>query len=309
MSQHRHGIASLHRLGQEQDQVVHRAQLIGAGVSRHRIRGQLQAGRWQQVGRAAIVLHTGPLTERQQWWSALFDSGPRAVLAGLTAAHAGGLEGFRRRPFHILVPDGLIGVERPGIRLHASRRLRVDDVHPLLKPPRTIMSRSLVDAAFWQPDLRLGAAILAAGVQQRLARACDLRELAVHATWSPGRPFYLDVLRDIEGGAHALTEIDFGNICRRYDLPLPTRQARREDSQGRIRYLDAEWTAWGLAVEVDGAPHLDVLNAWADMARQNEIVLTAGIRVLRFPNVALRADERTVADHIRRGLRMNGWPG
>ncbi|GGK88150.1 hypothetical protein Sme01_01050 [Sphaerisporangium melleum] len=303
------GSDALHRLAAEQDQVLSRRQLIALGFSRHRLRDQLAARRWQRAGRKSVVVNTGPLSERQQWWVALFDSGPKAVLAGLTAAQASGLEGFRRRPIHVLVPDGGAGVPPPGVRLHSSRSPRPGDVHPLLRPPRTIMSRSLVDAALWEPRLRLGAAILAAGVQQRLARARDLRELTERATWSAARPFYLAVLGDIEGGAHALTELDFADICRRHHLPPPTRQGRRKDAQRRVRYLDAEWTPWRLAVEIDGAPHLDVLHAWADMTRQNEIVLATDLCVLRFPSVALRTDEGTVVDHVRRGLRLNGWRG
>ena len=164
-----------------------------------------------------------------------------------------------------------------------------------------VTSRNLVHAALWQDDPRLAAAILAAGVQQRLTTADRLRDLLLPERWHPRQALYLSVLEDVEGGSQALSEIDFIGVCRRNNLPEPVRQARRADSAGRVRYLDAYWADEELAVEVDGAPHLSVLNAWSDMQRQNEIVLD-GQRVLRFPSIALRVDEDKVVAQLRRGL-------
>jgi hypothetical protein len=112
------------------------------------------------------------------------------------------------------------------------------------------------------------------------------------------------VLADVEGGAQALSEVDFGHLCRRFGLPAPVRQALSVDDVGRRRYVDVEMrTRRGrkLVVEIDGAVHLIVGNYWSDMARANELVI-AGQSILRFPTVALYLNEALVADHVRRAV-------
>jgi hypothetical protein len=111
-------------------------------------------------------------------------------------------------------------------------------------------------------------------------------------------------MADAEQGADALSEIDFTNLCRRFGLPLPTRQAVRVEPGGRRRYLDAEWRlADGriLAVEVDGAYHLEARQWSADQLRQNEVVI-GGTLVLRFPSNIVRNEPELVADQLRRFL-------
>ena len=111
---------------------------------------------------------------------------------------------------------------------------------------------------------------------------------------------------DIAGGAHALSEIDFVNLCRRFRLPSPDQQARRTDAAGRVRYLDAHWKRWRLHVEVDGSHHLDV-EQWADdMLRQNQIWIS-GDRILRFPAAVIRSRPAQVAGQLHAALTAGGW--
>src|SRR5680860_536692 len=55
------------------------------------IRAQLAAQRWQRPHRGVIVLHNGPLTERQRIWVALTAAQPGSVLGGVTALTVDGL--------------------------------------------------------------------------------------------------------------------------------------------------------------------------------------------------------------------------
>jgi hypothetical protein len=110
----------------------------------------------------------------------------------------------------------------------------------------------------------------------------------------------------VEGGAHPLSEIDFGRLCRRYRRPVVARQEVRRDPGGRPRYLDVTlMSADGLVVraEVDGALHLRPTTYWNDMWRQNERVI-AGEPILRFSSVAIRVDQAKVADQLARALGM-----
>ena len=119
------------------------------------------------------------------------------------------------------------------------------------------------------------------------------------------RAALLSAAYDIAQGAHALSEIDLGKLCRAAGLPLPFRQAVRVIG-GRRRYLDAEWTRRDgrrVAVEVDGALHLVAKRWWDDQLRQNELVLRDDL-VLRFPTVVLRHEKAIVVSQLSRALLL-----
>ena len=149
-------------------------------LTRGALRWRVSSGRWQQPCRGIVVAQSGPLTEIQALRVAVLWAGSGAALAGLTAARLDGLTGFsdrEQRPIHLLVPaSSPVRRARPNLPLavHYSRLFGADDVHPLREPRRTRMARSLVDAAAWMGSDRGAQAVLAAGVQQRLARPREL---------------------------------------------------------------------------------------------------------------------------------------
>jgi very-short-patch-repair endonuclease len=59
-------------------------------------------------------------------------------------------------------------------------------------------------------------------------------------------------------------------------------------------------------VEIDGAQHLEVRAAWADMKRQNDLWIT-GVRVLRFPAWLVRTRPAEVLAQVRAALIAAGW--
>lgn len=164
---------------------------------------------------------------------------------------------------------------------------------------------ALVVAAGSFESARPGCGLLASAVQQGLVRADSLRDALEHAPRVRHRRLLHAAVDDIEQGAHALSEIDLGRLCRRYGLPLPVRQAVRTEPSGRRRHLDAEWELRDgrrVVAEIDGALHLVHSRWWDDQLRQNELVI-AGDVVLRFPSVVLRTDEPLVADQLARLIR------
>jgi hypothetical protein len=146
--------------------------------------------------------------------------------------------------------------------------------------------------------------ILAATVQQRLARPSDLIEAVDRSPRVRHRAALLAAVHDIAQGSHALSEIDFIRLCRAAGLPEPVRQAIRADRFGRRRYLDAEWIlpdGRRVVVEVDGALHLVARSWWDDQLRQNELAIGGDV-VLRFPTVVVRCEPTRVVDQLRRIL-------
>ena len=288
----------------QQDGVVSAASAL-AWMSPKELRWRVTSGRWQRPCRGIVVAHSGPLTPRQRLGVAVLWAGPGAVLAGLTAAALDGLEGFPVTRTHLLVPARRsVRKEPPGLplALHYSTALTPDDVHPVRAPRRTRVARSLVDAAAWAGHDRRAQAVLAAGVQQRLARPADLLAVVAANRRLARRVMIKATLDDIAGGAQALSELDLTRLVRRHRLPEPDRQAPRRDAAGRRRWLDAVWEAARVIVEVDGIHHVDAAEYWADMDRDIDFTL-GGYRILRFPSFVVRYHGDYVAGKLRDALR------
>jgi hypothetical protein len=277
--------------------------LTDDGVTRRQTAGEIVSGRWQRAG-LAIVMHNGPLSPVQRRRVARIHAGPRSVLTAFTVAEICGLHGWEREYVDVLAPAGTrlrSGCPVP-VRLY---------LHGVDSPPRVVsgggvelLPDALVRAAATFGSPRPACGLFAAAVQQRLTTTTSLAEaLGRHSRTRHRRALTLAVA-DIEGGAQALSEIDFVRLCRRHRLPQPMQQRLRHEPSGRRRYLDASWRrADGRLVvaEVDGGLHLTPRRWWDDQLRQNELALSDAL-VLRFPSVVVRTDPQAVAEQLRRAL-------
>ena len=274
-----------------------------AMIGQPAVRWRLRSGRWQRPCRGVLVTHSGGISDAEWLWIAVLGTGPQAVLGGLSAARLDGLTGFDDRMTHLVVPAGRqVRTTVPGVVVHRSRVLGPDDVHPARRPPRTRLTRSLLDAAAWAGSDNRARALLAAGVQQRLVRADQLVMALGRFPTLRRHALIAATLADIAGGAQALSELDFARLARRYGLPAPDRQVMRLDRDGRRRWLDAYWEEAHLAVEVDGLWHMEATAWWEDMRRGNDLIIS-GLRVLRFPAFVVRDQPGVVAAQIRDALR------
>ena len=108
-------------------------------------------------------------------------------------------------------------------------------------------------------------------------------------------------LRDIAGGAQALSEIDMAALCRRHHLRPPDRQVVRRDASGRRRYLDCEWVLDDgtiVVLEIDGSHHLDVQHWEEDIKRERRVVISRRI-VLRATSAEMRLQSTEVVADLR----------
>ena len=249
-----------------------------------------------------VILANSALTEQQRWWVAVLLLEKPCALAGPSAAAAAGLRGFEPEQVHIVVAHAT-HVALPGwVKVHESRRFSPADINTAGGLPRTRAARSLVDAAAWSTYPRRACAFLCGGVQQRIVQPVHLNA----ALSAAGRVRHSKIMRaivgDISGGGHTMAEIDFGPLADRAGLPPPRRQALRREHSGRVRYLDVELDlpdGTQLAVEIDGAVHLQLLEASQDMDRQNEVVIS-GRPMLRFASLTVRLEETRVIDQLVR---------
>ena len=272
-------------------------------TSRKAVRHHLAAGHWQQPARSVLVTHNGPISPGERRWIAVVAGGADAMLAGVTAAQAGGLRGYDDGMIHVLVPAGrrASGLP-PGVVVHRTTHLDAATG----QPPRSRMARSVVDAASWARTDDQARAVIAAAFQQRLVALRGIEQVLGRLTRVPRRRLIMQTARDAVGGAHSLAEIDLGRLCHVHGLPQPARQAVRRDATGRRRYLDAFYEQWRVHLEIDGSQHFDPRHAWADMQRQNDLWI-AGDRVLRFPTWAVRHSPAAVAAQLRAALLAAGW--
>lgn len=283
--------------------VLSRPSLYALGVTGSEIKARVAAHRWRMCGRA-VVLHNSALTRRELWDVALINGGPRVGLAAFTAAEAQGLVGWSRDSIHLIGPPGTPAISIPGQRvvMHRSQTWTVRADSAAFRCQA--LAPALIRAAGTFASARPACAILAAGVQQRLVEPGELRLELDRQTRVRHRAQLVAAVRDIDGGADSLSEIDFVRLCRKSGLPPPEQQTVRLDSRGRRRYLDATWRRPDgrlVVVEVDGALHLSPKRWWEDQLRQNEITLGDAL-VLRFPSVVIRTEQALVVAQLRRAL-------
>ncbi len=277
-------------------------------IGRSAVRRSLRQQRWRSICRDVVLTHNDRLSRAQQLWVAVLAAGAGARLAGQTAAAEQHVRGLRAEPIEILIPAGrhptsrLTGLppDMAPVRVHRTTVLPPDHLQ-VGSPPRTSIARSVVDAAAWAPSDRAAQAVILSACQQRRVTPDALRKVVGALSRVRRRALIRRTIADAEGGADALSEVDFVTLCRRHGLPEPELQTPRRDAGGRTRYLDAYWPRARLHVEVDGAHHMSVEEWTSDMLRQNTVWLS-GDRILRFSAWLVRTQPALVAGQLRAAL-------
>lgn len=293
----------LGRLAVGQRGVIHRDQFRSLDVSRAYVASQVDARRWTAIGQNVVLLQNAPPLRDQLMWLAVLDAGEDAALGSHTSMELAGFKGFSRESevIHLIIQRGSRTTAMPDVRVHESRRLRMEDVIRTRGLPRTETARSVLDAAAWQPFPRFACLMVAAAVQQRLTTAMRL-DAAMRSVGRIRHKAYLRLaIADVATGAESLGEIDLAHLCRKFGLVPPTRQSQRRDASGRWRYLDSEWDLPNgeiVVLEVDGRHHLEVAHWQADIKRERAIV-TSRRWVLRATTLEIRLEAASVFSDLR----------
>jgi very-short-patch-repair endonuclease len=222
----------------------------------------------------------------------------------VTALQAAGLKGFDEPVFHLSMPKSGRPRSWPGARIHETRRRQPGDLVGS-GVPRTRPAIAAVRGALWAVSDRQAALVLVMAVQQRLVKVDALTTAMDDVKRHRRRRLLLAVLRDLRDGAESLGELDFARLCRDAGLPEPDRQVLHDRPHGRA-FVDAEWTEYGLIVEIDGIHHAEAPAQIADALRQNDLTNKCST-ILRIPVLALRTDPAGFLTHIRTALLARGW--
>jgi hypothetical protein len=277
--------------------LLSRKQLYAMGVTRWEVEAERRAGMWSRLGRQTISVAPGD-AQLRDWWRALLEVSPSAVLDGVSALLASGLRHVTQDAVHVAVPKSAKPRQCKGAEVHETRRFEQTAV---LREgiPRMRPATAAVHAALWARTDRQAALYVIAAAQQRLFTAEELADevgkVRRHARRSLLRSLHLDVV----GGVEAMGERDFARLCAERGFPRPSRQVMRRTPTGRV-FFDTSWDEFGLTVEVDGVHHLELEVWFASMA---------GHTVLRVPSVALRLDPGPFMDQVEAVLRRGGWRG
>lgn len=289
------------RLAAAQQGLVARRQLVALGCDHKRVRNHVTARRWAERSSTVVSTFTGPLTREATCWLGALHVGGTAVVGGLTALEVHGLRGWHRDDVTVLVDDEVVVDDLAGIHFARTRRplRRFRDAGSEL-PVARVEPAALLFAGY-DRSARTAQGLLAAVVQQRLTTPTLL--LSELSLMRPLRraALFRAVLRDIEGGAQSLAEIDLGRVCRRFGLPRPARQRRRRDAAGRWRFLDCEWRlpdGTVVVLEVDGGFHMSTEHWEDDMSRQRRLS-GPGRVIVRCSARELRDEPEAVVDDLR----------
>ncbi len=248
-------------------------QLRGLGVSRGEIRNHVRVGRWASRSGEVVSTTTGPLSPDQRLWLGVLHGGPSAMVGGLSAAAVHGLKHWERPEITILVANPMSFEPLPGFRFFRTRRPFKRLIAPGELPLCRVEPAVLLFAAY-EPHLRTALGAITATVQQRMTTAEKLTGWLDQLAPLRRAKDVRDLLGDVSGGAHSMSEIDLRKACRAYGVRPPDGQRPRTDSRGRRRYTDAEWRlADGrtLVLEVDGGFHDDPTQATLDRRRNRQL--------------------------------------
>jgi len=285
---------------EDTDFVLSRTMLRALGVDRHQTKRQIAAGRWVRHGTQTISVRDAPLGEVARRWRAVWEVGEDiAVVDGVSALQAAGLTGWSEDVVHVSILHRHDPTRLAGVTVHKVIR-RVEGEVVGAGAPRTTPAVAAIRAAHWAVSDRQAATILAMAVQQRLVTGDQLVATRRRVRGRTRRAFITQIAHDVADGAHSLHELDFAGACRSRDMPVPTRQAVRSGTDGRV-YMDVYFEEYRLVIEIDGAGHLWGLTGVADALRANQVVID-GDRVLRINVIGWRLDRESFLDQVEAAL-------
>jgi len=287
--------SQLHDLAARQAGLVDSTQARAAGLTRGEVRGLLATGRWLPVARGVYDTSSAPVSSRppdarrrRAAWAGLLAFGPDAVAVGECALALHGIHGLPVgvRP-QAALPDAARRRHREGVRLRQFDDGMTTRTLPGLGGRRV----ATVDWALAQAVPELPRPHALAVLDSALHRgAISVRGLEVAHDMARGRRGVAgthDLWELADGRAESALE-SFGRLdCQEAGVPPTTLQLPVVPSGGGPTYrADLAWRRrdgrW-LVAEMDGQDvHAEPRAVYADRERQNRIVGTGQVDVLRF---------------------------
>jgi len=255
-----------------------------AGGSHRAVTHRLRSGRWEKVDRSVFRLVGAPRTWEATLLAPILSVGPPAVASHFAAAALHGIPGFGQGRPEIAIPRG-----REHRRAHARVRSSTDldrcDRVVLSGVPATDLARTILDLGRYLGDRRLLHVIEWGRRANKVDWSALISTLARHAR--QGRPGIRRLRRVIAANIDRdeVTDSDFELLFLAFlaerGLPTPALHHRVTDGERFVAEVDLAYPDLMIAIELDGAIHLEAEVRERDLPRQNDLVLL-GWTVLRF---------------------------
>jgi len=264
-------------LAAAQHGIVARRQLLARGVTVPTVRSRVRSGRLRPIHRG--VYQVGPVAGRfAREMAAVLACGPGAVVSHRSAGSL----------WAILPPaDATMPVEltinsrrpfrRPGVVVHRTLSLDVDDLTHLEGVPITSPVRTLLDLAAVLRFRELEQA-LARAERAELVNRTDLSKVAERHRHRPGVSALRALLAGEAAPAMARSEAEerFLQLIRKAQLPPPETNVKVHGFE-----VDFLWRAQGVAVEVDGFAYHRSPASFEGDRRRDAHLAAQGIHVMR----------------------------
>lgn len=283
------------RIAGEQDNVISRDQLLGAGLGRGAIAHRVKAGTMQRLHRTVYLLGAAPPTPIGRARAAVLSCGPDAVVSHRSAAHLFGL---------LPESDGEIDVTavgrnfgpRSGIQRHRVAHMPREDVTTMRGLRITSVARTICDLAATESAGDVEHAFQEA-LYRRLVTPRALAAVLGREPTRRGAPAIRALIRDPR-----LTRSQRERLLLRLidqaQLPRPVTNVR---THGHL--VDVLWPAERLIVEFDGWRAHGHRRAFETDRKRDQILVAAGYRVVRITDRQLLDEPVAVVARIAQALR------
>ena len=284
--------------------VVSWRQLRDLGVPRHTLQRWLRGRHLVRVVRGVYVAHTGPVSGCQlAWVGVLFAapaalSGPTAIQAALGREPSGTIELAVEHGRKLVVPAGFRVVRQA----HLDRYVAWNT-----SPPRLRIEQAALDVAAAQDETYAAFETLAQVCREGATTADRLLAALEDRARIRGRIRLREMLYDVREGATSVLERGYLDLERSHGLPTATRR-RREELGGIQVVRDADYEAFGLVVELDGAAYHNGRKHQDDLARDLLVLLDNRMTLRLGWHQVMEEGCATIAQ-IARVLAHRGWRG
>jgi very-short-patch-repair endonuclease len=285
------------QLAERQHGVIHRAQLISAGVSPTEIRHLVDTSALHRLHRGVYAVgHTAlPLYAREQ--AALLACGGRSVICDRSALWLWAMQKSRPPDVHILA-IGHHCRSRPGIRLHLTPAIDDRDTRTRHGLPVTSPSRALIEFAATAPAIELDAAV-AEGRAHRLVKTGELETAVARAGRMLGAARMRAFLTEENGPG--ITRSEAERRFRRYlgEAQLPQPQTNVPIGGHNADFL---WETEKVILEVDSWQFHGHRSAFESDRRKDMALRDAGYVVIRVTWNQFTKELMFVIAHVARAL-------
>ena len=266
-----------------------------AGLTRR----QLQGASWIRLAPRTYAWRGAAVGRRSLYDAALRRSPADAVLSGWAAADLHGLDVDPECTPEITLPPGSSVASRAGLRVWRGA-LEPADVVIAHGRRATSVPRTLRDLAV-RLTLTESVVLVDEALRRRLTTVAELEEWVHTRAGRIGVPRLRRSLAHAEPLAESPMESRLRMLLVLRGLPRPQAQVSLTDVRGRfVGRPDLYYPEARLGIEYDGTTHRDSL---AEDNRRQNLLLAAGIRLLRFTAADIYSAPDRVASQVRALLR------